>query len=247
MVNDPLLCAISSNYCQLESSEGLDRKFSLNYYSRMRFIYNLLPLLRNATTSAPNFSRSVSVLGPGNERDGINLADMDLKNTFTPRRCAAHTIVMNDFMTENFATREPGSSFIHTSPGVVNTGIARELPLWAKAAVKITTPLLSLMMTSAEETGQRQLFAATSAHYSPAKPASGAAFASGVPVPKGLGVATGSDGQIGSGGYLVDWNGEITGKTKVLSDLREKGVAKTIWEHTVGTFERVEKLNQAKA
>jgi hypothetical protein len=32
-----------------------------------------------------------------------------------------------------------------------------------------------------------------------------------------------------------------------LSDLREKGVAKTIWEHTVGTFERVEKLNQAKA
>ena len=162
MVNDPLLCAISSNYCQLESSEGLDRKFSLNYYSRMRFIYNLLPLLRNATTSAPNFSRSVSVLGPGNERDGINLADIDLKNTFTPRRCAAHTIVMNDFMTENFATREPGSSFIHTSPGVVNTGIARELPLWAKAAVKITTPLLSLMMTSAEETGSRDGFCSPS-------------------------------------------------------------------------------------
>jgi hypothetical protein len=103
------------------------------------------------------------------------------------------------------------------------------------------------MMTSAEETGQRQLFAATSAHYSPAKPASEAAFASGVPVPKGLGVATGSDGQIGSGGYLVNWNGEITGKSKILSDLRENGVAKTIWEHTVGTFERVEKLNQAKA
>src|SRR6187402_3445580 len=98
-----------------ESPEGLDRKFTLNFYSRMRFITNLLPLLRTAARTTPNFSRSVSILGAGREGH-INLDDLDLKSTFSGVSCAAHTIVMNDFMVEEFAAREPGTTFIHSFP-----------------------------------------------------------------------------------------------------------------------------------
>ena len=226
-----------------ENPEGLDRKFTLNYYSRMRFVYNLLPQLRAASAEPPHFSRTVSVLGAGHE-GAINLSDLDLKTTFSGARCATHTIVMNDFMAEEFAAREHGISFLHTNPGVVNTGLARGLPIWARALMKVATPLLSLFFVSADETGQRQLFLASSGIYPPAKPAQGAPLAAGVPFPKDFSVSKGSNGKVGSGAYLVNWNGDISGNEKILSDYREKGVGKTVWEHTMGIFKQVEKINQ---
>lgn len=229
-----------------ESPEGLDRKFTLNYYSRMRFITNLLPQLRNATTTAPHFSRTLSILGAGTEGK-VNFDDLELKNTFSTGRCAAHTIVMNDFMAEELASREPGTSFIHSSPGVVNTGIARELPAWARIPLKAFSPLLSPLMVGADETGARQLFNATSGLYPPVKPFENDPLASGVPVPWGLKqVMTGSNGKEGSGGYLVSWNNEITGKQNLLKEYREKGVGATVWEHTMEIFERVKKINQER-
>ncbi|KAE9363649.1 NAD(P)-binding protein [Stipitochalara longipes BDJ] len=228
-----------------ENPEGLDRKFTLNYYSRMRFIHNLLPQLRTASNEAPNFARSLSVLGAGHE-SAINLADLDLKTTFSTGRCAAHTTVMNDFMAEEFAAREPGISFLHSSPGVVNTGVARELPLLLRGVLKIATPLLWPFFVGADETGNRQLYLASSGIYPPAKPFEGASLAAGVPQSKELSISKGSDGQVGSGGYLVNWNGEIVGKEKLLSDYRKQGLRKTIWEHTMGVFQKVEELNQGK-
>lgn len=232
---------------QSESPEGLDRKLTLNYYSRMRFISNLLPQLRNATTVAPHFSRTLSVLGAGTERK-VNFDDLELKNNFSGIRCAAHSIVMNDFMTEEFAKREPAISFIHSFPGLVNTGVARELPAWIRIPVKALFPLFSAFSVGAEETGARQLFIATSGLYPPAKPFESAPLASGVPAPQGIKkVMTGSDGKEGSGGYLVNWNNEITGKQDLLKEYHEKGFGPTAWKHTIGIFERVEKINQQRA
>jgi hypothetical protein len=147
---------------------------------------------------------------------------------------------MNDFMAEEFAAREHGISFLHTNPGVVNTGLARGLPIWARALMKVATPLLSLFFVSADETGQRQLFLASSGIYAPAKPAEGAPLAAGVPFSEDFSVSKGSNGKVGSGAYLVNWNGDISGKEKILSDYREKGVGKTVWEHTMRIFEQVE-------
>lgn len=229
-----------------ENPEGLDRKFTLNYYSRMRFISNLLPLLQTASTATPHFSRTLSVLGAGQE-DKVNLDDLELKNTFSGPRCAAHSIVMNDFMAEEFAARNPGTTFIHSYPSVVNTGITRELPIWLRATTKVLSPVIKLIAVSAEETGARQLYVATSGVYPPAKPAGDSATAAGAPVPKGGSVMKGADGKIGSGGYLVSWDCEIIGKQQILQDYHSKGVGKTVWEHTMGIFERVEKVNQAKS
>lgn len=52
-----------------ETAEGLDRKFVLHYYARMRFLVNLLPLLTTAAQDSSvkfnvRLSRVVSVLAP---------------------------------------------------------------------------------------------------------------------------------------------------------------------------------------
>lgn len=228
-----------------ENADGLDKKFTLNYYSRMRVITNLLPLLQTASTTSPHFSRTLSVLGAGHE-DKVNFDDLDLKNTFSGQRCAGHSIVMNDFMAEELAARNPGTSFVHSSPRVVLTGAARELPFWARATMKVFTPVISLFAVSAEETGARQLFLATSGLYPPAKPADGSITAAGVTAPKGVSVMKGVDGKVGSGGYLADWDGEITGKKTLLDEYHNKGVGQIVWEHTMGVFAKVDKNAEAK-
>jgi hypothetical protein len=187
----------------------------------------------------------MSILGAGSEKV-INVNDLDLKTTFSPSNCANHSIMMNDFMAEQFAAREPGITFIHSSPGVVNTGLSRELPFYARILMKALTPIMSPFMVGHDETGQRQLFHATSGMYPPAKPAAGAALAGGVSLPAGVPVGTGSDGKVGSGGYLVNWNGDITGKLDLISKYRTQGVSKTVWQHTMDTFQNVEKINQER-
>ncbi|KAK2630489.1 hypothetical protein QTJ16_001309 [Diplocarpon rosae] len=229
-----------------ESPEGLDRKQTLNFWGRMRFISNLLPQLKTASMTSPHFARSVSLLGAGNAFGTLDTKDIELKNSYSGSRNAAHTIIMNDDMAEQFAAREPAITFIHTEPGVVLTGAARELPIWARALLKLITPLISVFAVGSHETGERQLFHATSGMFAPARPAYNMPFASGVPLATGQAVAVGSNGQIGSGGYLVNWKGDRAQKAK-LTELEESEVSKIVWEKTAEVFERVENINQGKA
>lgn len=243
-------CTISKslNYTddlKTENPEGLDRKQTLNFWGRMRFISNLLPQLRSASTTPPNFARSISLLGAGNSYGTIDLQDIELKKSFSGYKNAAHTIIMNDFMAEQYGAREPGITFMHTEPCIVNTGFARELPLWARVGTKLLTPLLYPFFVSAEETGERQLFHATSGMYPPAKPAANAEFASGVPVSTGSSVLTGANGQVGSGGFLVTWKGEKANKAK-LSGMDQQQVSKAIWEKTAEVFKTVGKINEER-
>lgn len=209
----------------------------------MRFIMNLLPQLQRAASAPPHFSRTLSVLGAGYEAR-IDLNDLDLRKSFSPLKCANHTTVMNDFMAEELAVRNPNTSFIHSTPSIVLTPITRELPLYAKIFIKVLTPVLAFLAVSPAETGARQLFIATSAMYSPAKIQDGAPLSAGVPIPEGLGVAKGSNSEEGSGGYIVNWNGEPTGKQKILGEYRDLGISKKIYEHTMQIFQSVEQVNR---
>ena len=210
----------------------------------MRFISNLLPLLRSASNAPPHFSRTLSILGAGYE-SRMNLNDLELKHTFSVSKCASHSTVMNDLMAEEFASLEQGTTFIHSNPSIVMTPIARELPMWARVSWKVFKPLISPFTVSVDETGARQLFIATSAMYPPAELHEGVPFASGVPIPKGLGTARVGNGK--AGGYIVDWNGDITGKESILQDYRNQGLSKTIYEHTMAIFGRVERVNIERA
>lgn len=191
------------------------------------------------------------MLGAGHEAK-IDVTDLELKNSFSTGKCANHSIVMSDFMFEQFAAKDTGISFVHSSPGIVLTNIGRELPLWARIGLKLFTPILSPFAVSAQETGERQLFIATSPMFPPGKPTTkdgkGDAPETAVigTTESGKGVrrevvpiAKGIDGQVGSGAYLVNWDGEVTGKMALLEKYRAQGAPKTIWEHTMKVFERV--------
>lgn len=212
-----------------ETSEGLDRKLTTNYYSRMRFAQQLLTLLHS---SSPQLSRVVSVLSPG-EESALDLDNLDLKRNFTLWKAATHAITMTDFTFEEMAKKNPSMSFVHAYPGAVKTGFTKETGFAVRAASQLALMVLSPWTVGIEESGERHLYAATSAAY----PAS-AGEERGVAVSEGE-VKKGSAGEVGSGAYLIGSDGEVRAKKKVLRELRNKDAGAKIWEHTMETFERV--------
>ena len=214
-----------------ETSEGLDRKMTTNYYARMRFIHNLLPLLR---ASAPELSRAVSVLSPGQETATLNFEDLDLRQNFSLRNAMTYCVTMTDFAFEELAKANPTVSFVHDFPGGVNTGFLKESNILLRAAGSILMGVGRPWMTSIEESGERHLFAATCRKY-----VSRDGQEHGVGFGKGDS-GKGTDGELGSGAYLIGSTGEPRGNEKALEQLRSKGAGEKIWKHTVEIFERVE-------
>jgi hypothetical protein len=90
-----------------------------------------------------------------------------------------------------------------------------------------------------EECGERHLYFATSARYPAKKDEGGEGFV--VELGEGVSVATGTNGEAGSGVYSVQWNGEESrpGVLKVLKGYREEGMVEQIWKHVEGEFERI--------
>ncbi|KMU78676.1 hypothetical protein DIZ76_016464 [Coccidioides immitis] len=221
-----------------ETAEGLDRKFVLHYYARMRFIVNLLPLLTVAAQDPSvkanaRLSRVVSVLDPHvSVRAGgsgkLNFSDLSLKHTFSLKNCGAHASLMGDFFLEGMAQRHPHTSFVHAYPSGVATGLMREMPAGGVLAA-VLTPLLSAFMVPIDESGERHLFAATSERFPPKAEGEGMEGD----------VAVGSDSTKGSGCYWVSWDGEVFPANKKLGKTREEGAVEKVLQHTEEVFKRV--------
>ncbi|KAI4224132.1 MAG: hypothetical protein L6R36_004888 [Xanthoria steineri] len=214
-----------------ETTEGLHFATSVVYYSRTRFIVNLLPLLR----SAPHLRRVVTVFGAGKEGP-ITTSDWQAwKVPMLSQR--GHVSSMTTLSLEALAKEAPEVSFIHNFPGVVKTNLARGgegLAVFVlKQAFKVLNPLLAM---SNRECGERQTFLATSARY-PSKTAE----ACGVPLIAGLAAACGTNGQSGSGVYSVDMDGTSAGAKveALLAKFRDGGLVEMVWKHTMEEFERI--------
>ncbi|KAJ9247239.1 hypothetical protein DTO207G8_8211 [Paecilomyces variotii] len=223
-----------------ETAEGLDRKFVLHYYARMRFITNLLPLLNAAAQDSSSvngnarpLSRVVSVLDPMvSVRAGgsgtLDYSDLSLKHSFSLKKCGWHASLMGDFFLESMAQQNPHTSFVHAYPSGVSTGVLRELPA-GRVLSAVLTPLLRPFMVPLEESGERHLFAATSGRYPPKAEAE---HMEGD-------IAVGSDGTKGSGCYWVSWDGEVFPPNKKLERTREQGAAEKVVQHTEEVFKKV--------
>lgn len=211
-----------------ETKEGLDTLLSVRYYSRMRFIQNLLPLKP---------TRVLSILA-GTQEATLLEDDLDLKfkGNYGVGSCANHAATMMSLSFEYLAQQYPETSFVHGFPGLVKTPLLSKGFSWWVAFLLtwIIVPLMTPFSLSIEECGERQLFHATSARYPPKKSAtSGAeARAAGVARPEGVEVAK------GDGAYLLAWNGE-TGEGKCMKKYRERGMGKVVWDHTTKMFEEV--------
>ncbi|GES58779.1 short-chain dehydrogenase/reductase [Aspergillus terreus] len=206
-----------------ETVEGIDYLFALRYYSRMRFIQNLLPLLES---SGP--SRVVSVYGGGFEYS-INTSDLDLKHSFSLLNAYKHSITMTSLSMEHLASTHPAVSFIHVYPGLVGTNIyTNSFPAPVSTFYNYAMwPFMWPFSVNLRESGERHLFHLTSARY----PAKQGIMFQGVPLETGN-VATGTTGGTGSGAYLLNWKGDVRPSPKILAQYREQRIPELVWDHT---------------
>lgn len=197
-----------------ETPEGLDKKLSLHYYSRLRFAQNLLPLLNKAAeeppsagTSAP-ISRVFSVLGGGLEAT-LNKNDLSLKNTFSLSACANHGITMTTLSFNKLAASNPKITFVHTQPGGVQTNITRDMNPIIQAGVKGAMFLMKPWVQTAKESGERHSWAATVDKF-------------------------------GNGGVvLLGSKGDETVPPKVVQQSKGDGTEDVVWEHTLKVFNKI--------
>lgn len=189
----------------------------------MRFSQNLMPQL-TAAAKAGRLSRQVSILGAGHEGP-INLEDMSLKQGFSISKCASHAITMNSLMASQLAALHPGTAFIHLAPGAVKTNVMSGMGI-PKILLKGLTFALSPLFVPIKESGERNLFASTSALFKPRSENS-------------EGAAVGADGGKGGGAYLLNWDDEPSKTQHLLTSYREQGVGQKVYDHTMEVFEKV--------
>ena len=89
-------------------------------------------------------------------------------------------------------------------------------------------------MVPVGESGERHLYAATSATFPPRVDGLDRAR-----LEEGQSAAVGSTGESGSGAYLLSWDGEPCGKEKMMREHREQGNMKRVWDHTMEVFEKI--------
>lgn len=203
------------------------------YYARIRFIMNLLPLLKQSTS----LRRVVTVLAGGYEGP-VDATDFQARN-MSMLKLRGHGVSLTDLALEKLAEQAPEVSFVHDYPGAVKTGIGRDpTTLFARIMNFVLMIIGPWLFIPNMESGERHLFFATSAKYPPRASADTAAA---VPLVDGVDVAQGTDGKVGSGVYSIHWDGEHAGRKSIatLAGLRKQGMAQKIWEHTVGEFKRI--------
>ena len=219
-----------------ETSEGLYLPTSLVYYSRTRFITNLLPLV----ATAPSLRRIVTVFA-GTKEGPITPSDFPCRKVpMLAQR--GHLASLLTLSLEHLAEQYPSVSFIHDFPGSVKTNLVRGgegASIWVlKQVFRVIGPVVNL---SAKECGERQLFLATSSKYSSREDAKG------VPLVAGSVVARGTDAKGSSGVYSLDSEGESAGPKvqELLAKLRKEGMVERVMDHTNGEFKRITQAERA--
>ncbi|KAK9459481.1 uncharacterized protein V1516DRAFT_680016 [Lipomyces oligophaga] len=220
------------------TAEKLTAMQALSYYSRMRFIVNLLPLLQ----CAPSLRRVITVLA-GTKEGPINPADIAGKKV-APWKARGHLVSMMTLTLEKIASQAPTVSFIHDYPGAVKTPLSRTLKGPMGTLIKVGFAVIFLFITMEEvpidESGERHVFLATSSMFPPKEKLPDSS-PSGLPVVEDLEICIGSDGKPGSGVYTVGAYSKPgdAAVLKVLAQLREEGIGDMVWDHLQEEFLRI--------
>lgn len=213
--------------------EGIDETMSLFYYSRMRCIVQLLPLLLHSTLPA----HIASILAPGHEGKFVT-EDISCRKpeNFGMRITTSHIGYMTTFFMEHLATQHPGKlSLSHVYPGAIVTqfGQTGSSPYWLKLILRfIVIPLMYPFALSEDECGQRILFLASDKY-----PARKTEQLADMVSNKQIDIAVATDGIVGGGSYRINKDGEIFPTPDSYKTLRDRGVGALIWDHTMKAFE----------
>lgn len=204
---------------KLVTSENIHLLAAVNYYCRMRIITSLLPLVQRSS-----LRRVVTVAGGGHEGP-LDFDDLQGLRVPVPQ-LRGHLSTIITLGLEAVAAESPNVSFVHSYPGSVATGLYRDLE---------KPPFDPSRAVSIDECGERQLYIATSARFTPKEPQS-------VGVSTGAAdVTMGSNGEPDSGVYTIGQDCESASKQVLdfLADLRDHGAVQRVWQHTMGIFSEV--------
>ncbi|KAI1413388.1 hydrogenase/reductase-like protein [Hypoxylon sp. FL1857] len=216
-----------------KTEEGLHFFAALTYYSRVRFILNLLPLIK----SASSLRRVVTVFA--GTKEGPMFSDDFAGFNVGLASARGHFTSMLTLALEEIAREAPEISFVHDYPGFVETGIGRDTTGFIMAAMKIVFKLVGFFLSiPLDDSGESHTFFSTSARF-PA--AAGEPKADGVSLGEATQVATSTDGKKGGGVYSIDFKGEPCSSKVlgILAGLREDGSMDKLWKHTQDEFMRV--------
>ena len=215
----------------IETTEGLDRTMSLIYYSRIRFIVKLMPLLQ----AAPNSASVISVYAAGLEGKLFD-GDLSLRDSkhYGQINVRSHNTYMTTMAFEHLAKEHPKLSLVHTFPGIVITPSYSDssFPLWFKIIWHIMGPLVRRFQAiPPEASGSRHLFLGTTRFSSALNSKSKGNVSL---------YAEGTDGVRGTGAYAVGSDSEVVvGKAKY-GRLRAEGFKNKVWDHTTVAFNNIE-------
>lgn len=224
------------------TSEGLDSQLSLLYYSRIRFIQTLTPLL-NASINGS--ARVISIFA-GNMEDAIKSGgDLPIgpipKEEYGVTAVRRQATFMKTFAFEHLASVHAGKiSFTHIYPGLVdgpNFYNADINPLWFRIVWRLIQPLISWYVTGPEDCGDVMVYLATRRY-----PAKGEEVEE-----EGVvgGVTFSSLREKGGGCYAV---GQRADESKDVSwkSVRKGDTGERVWGHLMEVFEKVEKKDGKK-
>ncbi|KAI0433340.1 putative short-chain dehydrogenases/reductase [Xylaria sp. FL1042] len=218
-----------------ETEEGLPVSFALATHSRLRFIMNLLPYLQRATS----LRRVVSV-GAATCEGAIDLTNVPGKG-FPLMQLRDQVAAIGTLLLEEARRRTaPDVAFVHTVPGVVESGIMRDVKLTLRLSILIgiSRLLAPFINVPPAEAGERHVFAATSAAFAPGQ----GAEHEGVSL-EGLSleVCRGTDGKAGSGVYSLSPKDDPASPKveELLRQYREDGTARRVWDYVAADFMRI--------
>lgn len=216
----------------LATADGLPLTAALGIHSRIRFIQNLLPLIQRAEGLKRVVSVGAATCEGAIDLDNILAVGVPLLQ-FRDQLASVMTLAL-----EHLSGEAPDVSFVHTCPGVVDSGISRDAQGFSLKVMLLVSSLFKpLVATPPAECGERHVFAATSRVYSPRKtgPTTSSVESEGLPL------ARGSAGEIGSGVYSVGPKNEILPDKAllVLKGLREDGTAEKVWRYIIESFESI--------
>ncbi|EXJ82904.1 hypothetical protein A1O3_06720 [Capronia epimyces CBS 606.96] len=223
------------------SPEGLERLMAIRFHARMAILMKLLPLLRRAPSP-----RVVTLLAGGQEGE-LKLDDLGMTatkpKTYGPLYAMGAAASMTSLFLEKLATadQEQNSNivFIHAFPGLTpDTGLQIHKSVlfnFIYSVVKVLAGWFGKTHT-AQEAGERTLFAATSGRFRRLQPRDADAAV-------GTLLQPGSDGGLASGVFLVGEDSDAVpdGGNAELKKLRARDAASRVYDYTLAELERIEK------
>ncbi len=145
-----IFCATKHNNEYIETSEGFESSFALDYLSRFNLSYGLKESLEKADSPI-----ILNICGSGMNGD-VNWEDLQHKKQFEPMKVMMHGSRLNDLLGVGFAEKNPNSKIKYIlynpmavkTPGMANTGsfmMKLMFKLIAKPVDKAIVPIIDLL------------------------------------------------------------------------------------------------------